>query len=86
MNIRYKKTFLKRTAKLSPKVQKQLEERLNLFTKDPFHPLLNNHELSGKYQLCRSINITGDYRAIYTQEPDGSFVFLIVGTHAELYG
>jgi len=86
MKVKYKKAFLKQVVKLTPKLQQQLVDRLSLFTQDTFHPLLNNHTLSGKYKFCRSINITGDYRAIYTQGIDGTIIFVILGTHPELYG
>lgn len=35
--------------------------------------------------MYRSINITGDYRAIY-EVKDGIAYFISVGTHHELYG
>ena len=48
--------------------------------------LLNNHALSGEYVGCRSINITGDVRAIYEEIKDNHFEFVAIGTHTELYG
>ncbi len=59
-------------------------ERLTLFIQDPFHPLLNNHALAGQYRGYRSINITGDWRAIY-REIDGIILFDVLGTHSQLY-
>lgn len=44
-----------------------------------------NHKLQGYYEGCRSINVTGDYRAIFVEEVD-SIKFLRIGTHVELYG
>ena len=50
---------------LSKKLQGQVKERLTLFTLDPFHPLLNNHKLSGEYRAYLIINVTGDFRVVY---------------------
>jgi len=49
------------------------------------HPLLNNHDVSKVYTGCRSINITGDYRAIFQDEGE-IVIFITIGTHSELYG
>ena len=49
-----------------------------------FHPLLNNHSLGGEYNGCRSINITGDIRAIFYVKTD-VVVFINIGSHPELY-
>ncbi len=71
--------------KLEKKMKSQVDERILLFIENQFHPLLNNHTLGGEYEGCRSINITGDYRAIF--EPRGEVcIFIRVGTHSELYG
>ena len=77
--------FKKRRAKLSKPLQMKLNERLRLFVQDRFHPLLNNHELTGEWAGHRSINVTGSYRAIFIQGTD-SVTFVTVGTHSELYG
>ncbi len=62
--------------------------KLKLFKADNFSPLLNNHILKGKYSGTRSINVTGDWRALYVTE--GQFgqdiVFVALGTHSQLYG
>jgi addiction module RelE/StbE family toxin len=81
----FSKRFRKNCAKLPAAVQHKLSERLELFEQDPFHPALKNHALGGEYEGCRSINVTGNYRAIY-YEQNGVYFFLRVGTHPELYG
>ena len=83
--IHFSTRFEKNRAKLPRKVREQLSERLRLFGEDPSHPLLKNHALGGEYEGRRSINVTGNYRAIYYEE-NGSYFFLRVGTHPELYG
>jgi addiction module RelE/StbE family toxin len=81
----YHKTFRKKYPKMPKLIQETFKERLNLFLNDPYHPLLHNHDVNKAYPGCRSINITGDYRAIFEQEEN--FVkFVNIGRHSQLYG
>ena len=50
-----------------------------------FDMILNNHTLSGELSGCRSLNITGDVRAIYEEISENHFEFISLGTHSELY-
>lgn len=68
-----------------PAIQKKVDKRLALFAEDPFVPALNNHALAGKYEGYRSINITGNYRAIYELVNDNTAYFIALGTHPNLY-
>jgi addiction module RelE/StbE family toxin len=86
MQIAFQRSFLKQFKKLPQKIQEQFRNRRDLFLANPFHPILDNHYLHGEYKGYRSINITGDYRAIYEPVgPDTAF-FIKIGTHTELYG
>ncbi len=60
------------------------KERLEIFIEDPFDPRLRNHPLKGKLKGYRSINITGDWRALFKEVEDGVY-FVIIGTHSQLY-
>ena len=77
--------FKKQYRKLSHLVQSRVDERLRLFSKDPFHPLLNNHPLHGKDKEKRSINISGDYRIVYREVESSVYLLIDIGTHSELY-
>lgn len=85
MQIHFHHYFDKRFAKLSAKVQKRAAERIKLFSTYPFNELLNNHALIGKYLGCRSINITGNFRAIYEPVSEDAALFIDIGTHSQLY-
>jgi len=85
MQLHFLTRYNKEYRKLPSKIRQQTDDRIRLFVADQLHPLLNNHALGGKYEGCRSINVTGDYRAIYYQR-DEIFVFTRVGTHPQLYG
>jgi mRNA-degrading endonuclease YafQ of YafQ-DinJ toxin-antitoxin module len=85
MKVIYHKKFNKKYAKLSPIVKQKFKERRNLFLNDPVNPLLRNHSVERAYPGCKSINITGDYRAIF-RETAISVEFINIGTHSQLYG
>lgn len=84
MRVFFHKDFKKQYAKLRA-LQRKVDTRLVLFMQDPFHPQLNNHALAGKYQACRSINISGDYRAIYLLVENDVALFITLDTHNNLY-
>ena len=85
MEIELHRLFLKQYKKLPKNVRVQFVERKNLFAEKPFDPVLNNHSVDRVFPDCRSINVTGDYRAIFRQR-DEQALFLRIGTHSELYG
>ena len=85
MPVRFSKRFDKRFAQLSAENQRRFYDRLELFFSDRTHPILRLHPLKGKYKGYHSINVTGDLRAIFKYQPDGSLVFLFIGTHSQLY-
>ena len=76
---------MKAFKKLPIKLQKQVSERIFLFQKDLYNPLLNNHSIEYTHPNWLSINITGDYRAFYEIVDEFIAIFLRVGTHSELY-
>lgn len=80
------KNFKKQFRKLSPKVQEKFFESVDLFLKDKFNPILNNHSVESAYPGWRSINITGDYRALYEHKDENFAVFMKIGKHSELHG
>lgn len=66
-------------------VRTRFVERKNLFINEPLHPILHNHAVDRAYPGCRSINVTGNYRAIF-KPTKGGIIFMKIGTHPELYG
>ena len=85
MRIILHRNFKKQYKKLRDEERRRFRERINLFLKTPFHPLLNNHSLRGEYRSYRSINARGDLRVIY-EEIDSSIAhFITINTHGNLY-
>lgn len=85
MIVLYHRFFKKRFARLDAKTKERFLVRLKLFEKNRLHPQLNNHQLSGKYAEYRSINVTGDYRALYKEITEHVIEFQIIDTHGNLY-
>jgi addiction module RelE/StbE family toxin len=86
MKILYHRHFLKDYKKAPQKVKTRFKKRLSLFVENPFHPMLSNHALKGKMRKYRSINITGDYRALYKAIDESTIEFVLLDTNHNLYG
>jgi len=85
MNIILHRNFEKKFIKLYSKIQESFKKRRDLFLKNPLHPLLNNHPLTGDRKGQWSINVTGDWRAIYVFKNEDTIVFVDIDTHSNLY-
>ena len=85
MTVRFHKNFEKKYRQLTKPQKSKFQERVITFQQDEFNPILNNHALIGKYQSYRSINITGDLRALYKKERD-IIIFVALDSHSNLYG
>lgn len=86
MRILTDKKFNKAYLKLTEKVKLKFKQKLILFLENEYNPLLENHALAGKFKGFRSINVTGDFRAIYYRLEQEVAVFVNIGTHSQLYG
>lgn len=84
--VEFHKDFQKDFKKLSPAIQTKFWQRLELWHEQPLNALLNHHVLTGKLQGKHSINITGDVRAIYEERGEVLVIYILIGTHAQLYG
>lgn len=72
--------------KAPAQVKKAFRERVKLLEADFNHPLLRKHRLQGEMQNYYSINITGDWRAVFRELENGQIIFFVLlGTHSELY-
>lgn len=85
MNIDLSHRFIKQFKKAPKEIQRAFQERSFLFQKNPSHPFLHNHALHGNYEGKRSINVTGDWRAIYQEYSSHRVMFIFLGTHSQLY-
>lgn len=86
--VKYSKLFLKQIKNAPLRIQEAFRKRRELFFEDPYHSQLRNHLLTGSLQRYRSINVTGDWRALFRMiERDGHAIvfFDAIGTHSQLY-
>lgn len=76
--------------KASPvEIKIAFREAFELFLENPTHSQLRNHPLKEKYSGYRSIDVTGDWRAIFQVRESKTRIivtFHILGTHIQLYG
>jgi addiction module RelE/StbE family toxin len=82
--VDYSSKFIKVQRKASKAIRTAVANRVELYLKDPYNPQLHNHLLTGIYKGCRSINITGDWRAIFIEQ-GYTVIFVALGTHSQLY-
>jgi addiction module RelE/StbE family toxin len=85
MFIRFHRNFEKQYKKLKIAEKNRFKQRIDVFIKDEFNPILNNHALRGKCKGYRSINVTGDIRAIYKREIKNRIIFIAINKHSNLY-
>ena len=86
MRVKFSRRFEKRYNRAPKKIRKAFDSRLEIFIADKFHPTLNNHALIGKFAGYRSLNITGDWRAVFREMDSGERVYFdLIGSHSQLY-
>jgi addiction module RelE/StbE family toxin len=84
MQVDFSKSFCKDYKKAPKKIKETIKERLSLFKINKYEKILNNHQLSGDLSFLRSINITGDWRALFVNNDDKA-TFIILDRHSNLY-
>jgi len=85
MEIKFSRIFKKQFKKLPAKQQTQCYERIELWQREPTHPLLRIHPLVGSKLGYWSVNVSGDLRVIFYYENDNIVVLAFTGTHSQLY-
>ena len=86
--VRYSPDFLRKLKSANVRVRKSFKQRVLNFYRNPNELELNNHALRNEWAGYRSINITDDWRAIFTEKTEGKekvAYFVAIGTHKELY-
>ena len=86
MTIFFRKGFTKSYAKLSAGEKALVNQALEAFEKNPFHPDLKNHALKGKLAGKRAFSAGFDLRILYREEGGHAVVYLLkTGTHNQVY-
>jgi addiction module RelE/StbE family toxin len=84
MSIILGTSFKNKYSELEKKIRNKFKERISIFIFDEFNPILNNHSLRGKYLGYRSINVSGDIRAIYKKRNNVA-IFVYIDNYNNLY-
>ena len=86
MIVNFHRKFRKQLRTFNGKQRERARTRIKQFLRNPSDPQLRDHALHGPYAEHRSINISGDLRAVYKLIADDACIFVAIGTHSELYG
>lgn len=82
--IEFSPVFRHQLEQVSFEIKVAFRGTLETFLEDPYHPSLRNHTLTGEYAGTRSVDVTGDVRALY-REVSERIIFVELGTHEQLY-
>lgn len=89
LRIKYTTLFNRQRKGAPVEIKIAFREARELFLETPDHPHLRNHALREKFAGYRSIDVTGDWRALFKVEESKTqtiITFHILGTHSLLYG
>lgn len=77
--------ILKKWRKKHPELVDRFQQKLTLFTNEPFHPSLRTHSLSGNLAEYWSISINYEQRLVFKFLSDTKVLLIDIGTHDEVY-
>jgi len=77
--------ILKKWRKKYPNLVERFQQKLSLFTQEPFHPSLKTHRLSGSLKDYWSLSITYDHRLVFKFISENQVLLIDIGTHDEVY-
>jgi plasmid maintenance system killer protein len=86
MDVHFKPSFIRGYNKLSPHLQEEVRDKIEVFKDSRNHEKLRVHKLHGAMKGAYSFSINYQYRIVFAYENKGktSVVLLIIGTH-EIY-
>lgn len=88
MRVRLAPKLIRKLKKQDVRIRNGFKSAINIFSKDPHDPQLDNHPLQREWEGFRSIDITADWRAIFEYKQVGDEIvayFVALGTHDKLY-
>ena len=89
LRIKYSTLFNKQFKAAPLEIKIAFREARQLFYDNPNYPYLRNHALKEKFAGFSSIDVTGDWRALFKirkTKRQTVITFHILGTHTQLYG
>ncbi len=85
MQILYDKNFLKASSALPKNIQTKLAKLLELFSYNPFHPLLHTKHLGEELAGFLSFRITREWRVIFYFKDSNNIHLTNVGHRRDIY-
>jgi len=73
--------FERHYKKLPNRIKNKAKEKEKIFRRDPFHPILKTHRLSGKEKECWAFWVDYRYRIKFIFLDDKEILFIDIGTH-----
>ena len=67
-----------------PELEPVFKEKLDALVKNPQHPSLKTHKLTGRLRNFLAASITYEYRLVFYVDKNNIFL-LAIGTHDEVY-
>jgi addiction module RelE/StbE family toxin len=77
--------ILKKWRKKHPELVERFQQKLTLFTNEPFHSSLRTHSLSGNLSGYWAISINYEQRLLFKFLSDTKVLLINLGTHEEVY-
>jgi len=88
IEIRWEESFTKKVKKIiksDPSFKYRLTEKIKLFAKNQFDPMLRTHKLKGKLKNYWAFSVDYDYRILFRFNEDSSINLINIGDHDEVY-
>jgi addiction module RelE/StbE family toxin len=88
MKISFSKSFQKvfnKRIKNNKILSELFSEKLKIFEKEPYHPSLKTHKLTGKLKNYHSFRIHFEYRVIFEFIEEDKVILIDIGTHNQVY-
>ena len=80
----FKKAYRK-TIKNNPHLKERFQKVIKTFEKDPFHPSLKTHKLSGKLKGLWAFVVEYNCRVVFQFLEEGDVLLIDIGKHDEVY-
>jgi addiction module RelE/StbE family toxin len=88
MELVWNKSFLRileKYIKRHPELKEKIKNKLELLTKDPHHPELRNHKLTGNLSELRAIVVEYDCRIVFRMLDESHALLEDIGSHDDVY-
>ena len=77
--------MLKKWKKKHPNLVSRFQERLTLFTEDPYHQSLKTHHLSNNLKEFWAFSINYEHRVVFQFVDDTTVLLIAIGLHDAVY-